>query len=186
MKKFFLLFLLLNASASAQTTDANIVNLCSKNEFVLLSAKLNKLTQKEKNQDFLENKTGKYVSLCASSAQEPYEVIHYRFGKPGAVELEKKFDKNNRIELYPNIDHPITYNTMRFEVGKYNYLINRGTGGMSIVSLIVKKNNKELAYFIARYEDIYAPIDDFFESLNKGNINKKLASSAYKEEKFDY
>ena len=188
VKKLFIALAVTSTASFAQTQNQEIINLCSNSEHVLLSAKLNKITQKPNGQGNTESDSGKYVSLCGNTNKDPIDIIHYRFGKPGNIELEKKFDKNNPLELYPHIDHPGSSNVFRFKISSYTYLLNRAYGGgIDAASLTVKRDKNEIANFISRHDEVNAPIDDLLYSLDVENISKnRISSNAIKIRSFDY
>lgn len=187
MKKLFFAIALTSSLSFAQSNSQNFTHLCSSGENVLLSASLSKITDNKNNQGYSETKTDKYVSLCGNSAKEPIEIVRYRFGKPGNVELEKEFNKENPLELFPHIDHPGVANVMRFRIGNYTYLLDRSIGGgTDAVSLIVKMKNKQVAYFIARHDEVVSSIDDFLYAIDIHNIKKPISSTAFKVGEFNY
>ena len=198
VKKLLIALAVTSTAFFAQAHNQEIINLCFNSEHVLLSAKLNRITQKPNEQGYTESDSGKYVSLCGNINKDTIDTIYYRFGKLENIELEKKFEKNNPLELYPHIDHPGISNVFRFKISSYTYFLNRVYGrGMDVVSLSVKRDKNTIAKFIGRNDEVNAPIDELLflldvEGLSEylggvENISKnRILSNAIKIRSFDY
>ena len=97
VKKLLIALAVTSTAFFAQAHNQEIINLCFNSEHVLLSAKLNRITQKPNEQGYTESDSGKYVSLCGNINKDTIDTIYYRFGKLENIELEKKFEKNNPL-----------------------------------------------------------------------------------------
>ena len=149
MKKFSMALVFASAailSSPALATSSH----CKSGEFDLLSAELSSKNQKS---GALKN-NGKVVSLCADRAKEPFSSVAYRFGKVGAVELEKVATPQNVFFISNEMTGPrMGQNIVHFNSGDITYYVVEGTGMARGVGLYVFRSGKILAEMLSDMEE---------------------------------
>lgn len=139
------LALTLSVAAHAQSNPPaiQVVTLCAPGEQVLMAGRMQQVKRGGTSTTYVPN--GKYASLCANSADEPITSMVYRYGKPGAIEMEEKATSQRKFFVYFESGGPRSgSNTVWFTKGEYRYQIEAGVGMARGVSVSVYKGGKQV------------------------------------------
>jgi hypothetical protein len=149
--------------AQAQTTDPLIkaVTLCSPGEQTIMTGRMQ--TSKMVNQVVTFTPNGKFASLCADANSEPIMSLVYRYGKPGAIEMEAAASKAQKFFTYYDQGGPnFGSNVVWFTKGEYRYEIGAGVGMARGVSVKVFRGAKIVVDLFSglEEEDHYSRTED--------------------------
>lgn len=123
---------------------------CGFGEHVLLSAKLGVHRAGAGGTSWTPN--GKIVSLCTDRPDEPFGRITYRYGAPGAIEMEEVASGTRKFHSFlQTYKHP--NQGFFFDKGAYRYFVLEGTGMARGVTLVVYRNGKRIL-------DLFSGTDD--------------------------
>lgn len=143
MKNILALFLAIVGSCHAIAEELNnIPTHCKSGEFSYLNARMAKIVYSPKRYDLVKN--GKVLSICADKEEEPFGMIAYRYGKPGAVELEEIATANRKFNVFSIEDSPVGNNIIFFNKGNFTYYVSEATNQGHGVHLFVYKSGKRV------------------------------------------
>lgn len=142
-------------AASAQpAATAAFPTHCKPGEHAVINAKMGRQTAPGKLV-----KSGKVVSLCASSAKEPFSSLAYRYGAPGSVEIERVATEKDRFKVYSRSTGPrMSEEIVHFSSGPIHYYVVIAGGMTRGVSVYAYQGGKKIADLFSGIED-----DDYQE-----------------------
>ena len=134
-------FLLSSMNCFAQ--QSSFPSHCSRDETVLLSAKMKNIVSSPQKITFKDS--GKILSLCASINDGRTRKLAYRFGSIGNVELEEVATTTRRFRKFSRqaVRH-VGEDIYFFNKGEYTYYILVASGMGSGISLIVFQGDKQI------------------------------------------
>jgi hypothetical protein len=126
---------------------------CSQGEFPYLNAKMSRVHYSE-NMDHSQGyelvKNGKVLSICSDRQKEPLNIITYRYGAPGKVEIEIKGTVVNKVGIFEQSTSPHTgENVFLFRIGHFTYYVTEATAQGSGIGLMVFNSGKRIAYLFS-------------------------------------
>ena len=147
-------------------------NLCNADEFVVLSAAMESLDKNRNSQ-----KNGKLVSLCTDKKNGKVQKFVYRYGKPGAVEMEQYASPSNKFhEATVEIAPSMVYDVIWFQKGSFNYYVCAGGGRIQGISVRVFNSGKKIfdQFSGSSWNEDFYQGDAYVDSkLNKDLISAK-------------
>ena len=133
--------------------ESSLPTHCKQNEFAYLNALMaNKKFFKERDgyRPYARVKNGKVLSICADKENEPLNLITYRYGAIGKVEIEINGTVENQFSIY---NQQTTLRTgediLFFKTGGFTYYVTQATGQGSGIGLKVYKNGKQVVNLIS-------------------------------------
>lgn len=142
----------LGAHAQAVAPIIKVVTLCAAGEKTIMAGRMQRVKKDAKGITYVPN--GKFASLCANSSDEPISAMVYRYGKPGAIEMEEVASPQRKFFVfYDSIGPKAGSDTVWFSKGDYRYQISAGTGMGRGVALTVHKGGKQVVDLFSGLED---------------------------------
>jgi hypothetical protein len=138
---FATLFALISLPSIAADADS-FPTLCSDGETTYLSARMATLVQGSQiGEPFKRN--GKILSICTDHAKEPISRVVYRYGRIGAVELERVGSKQSPFFVHERSTSPVTGEEILFFVNvPYTYYVTTALGQGNGIRLLVFRGKK--------------------------------------------
>jgi len=149
---------LMACSASFAQQSSSLASHCKQGEFAFLNASMQEVhyprykTEDEKRTKplWILQKTDKVLSICADRPAEPFNLIAYRFGKIGNIELERIATQSSPFHIFERTTSPHTGEAILFfSAGPYTYCVSEATAQGSGISLSVLKSGREVASFFS-------------------------------------
>ena len=142
----------LAANAQTEGPEIKVVSLCASGEQTIMAGRMKQVKRSAKGTTFVPN--GKFASLCANSINEPIVTMVYRYGKPGAIEMEEAASKERKFFVYYESGGPnFGTNIVWFTKGEYRYAIGAAVGMGKGVSVDVYKGSKGVAELFSDLEE---------------------------------
>lgn len=133
-------------SPDAAEATGRIPSLCKPGEFVLATARLQRVDKASPD----EAPPEKTVSLCADREKEPIGRLAYRFGTPGAAEAEIVASSRQKAGVFFQSDKDAHVGVVGivFYAKPYSYVVSEGMGMAGFgLKLLVYKSNRRIAEF---------------------------------------
>lgn len=149
---------LMACSASLAQQSSDLASHCKQGEFAYLNANMHEVhyprykTEEERRTKpgWVLQRTDKVLSICADRPEEPFNLITYRFGKIGNIELERVATKSSPFHVFERATSPHTGEVILFfSVDPYTYCVSEATAQGSGISLTVLKSGREVASFFS-------------------------------------
>lgn len=149
---------LMACSASLAQQSSNLASHCKQGEFAFLNANMQEVryprykTEEERRTKpvWILQRTDKVLSICADRPEEPFNLITYRFGKIGNIELERVATQSSPFHFFERATSPHTGEVILFfSAGPYTYCVSEATAQGSGISLTVLKSGREVASFFS-------------------------------------
>jgi hypothetical protein len=149
---------LIACGASQAQQAESIASHCRQGEFSILNANMQEVraprykTEAERRTKSLWvlQRTDKVLSICADRPEEPFNLITYRFGKIGNIELERVATQSSPFHIFERATSPHTGEAILFfSAGPYTYCVSEATAQGSGISLSVFKSGREVASFFS-------------------------------------
>jgi hypothetical protein len=144
---------LVGAHAQAADPEIKVITLCKAGEKTLMAGRMNLQKTNDKGGIYYVP-NGKFASLCANSVDEPITSMVYRYGKPGAIDMEEVATPQRKFSVFYEQGGPaFGTNIAWFKKGEFTYQIGAGVGMARGVSVTVHKGDKPIVGLFSDLDD---------------------------------